>query len=265
MKQLRALKLFAFVILGLGAVLFADLGQALSETFLVPQENRMHSLVNQARSGNGLSTLPNDDGLRWMARRQASAMSARGHIYHNPSLAQDADQASLPWVALGENVGKGPSVEMIQQAFLASPTHRANVMKSDFNALGIGGTADPAATLYFAQVFAGLQQTAPPPQEPAPAPATQPPPPPPTEPPPPPTTPPATPQITAPPSPTSTTEVQGSSPSTEPTTEPRSTSEPASSDTDDDTGEADPTDRLGFFELIIGMLSRFFGKVAFWG
>lgn len=265
MKKLRALKLFAFVILGLGAVLFADLGQALGETFLVPQENRMHRLVNQARSSNGLNPLPNDDGLRWMARRQASAMSAKGYIYHNPSLAQEADQASLPWVTLGENVGKGPSTEAIHQAFLASPTHRANVMKPDFNALGIGGTADPDAVLYFAQVFAGLQPTAPASQEPAPAPASQPPPPPSTEPPAPATAPPATQQVTAPPTPTSTTEVQDASPSTGPTTEPTSTSEVSSSTGNTDTGEEDPTDRLGFLELIVGMLGKFFGKLTFWG
>lgn len=56
MRRLRALRLFVFVILGLGAVLFADLGQAIGETFAVPQENRMHGLVNQTRNDQGLGT-----------------------------------------------------------------------------------------------------------------------------------------------------------------------------------------------------------------
>lgn len=262
MKNLRALKLFTFVMLGLGIVLFADLGQALGETFLVPQENRMHALVNQTRNGNGLRALPNDDGLRWMARRQASAMSAKGYIYHNPSLARDADDASLPWVALGENVGKGPSVEAIQKAFVVSPTHVANIVNPDFNALGVGGTTDPDAILYFAQAFAGLQATPPPPEEPAPAPAT--------EPPPPPTAPPATPRVTVPPAtPASPTEVQGASPTAEPTTEPSSTTEPSPSaqpsTQQTDTAEGDPTERLGFLELIVGLLTKFFGKFSLWG
>lgn len=251
MKNLRALKLFTFVMLGLGIVLFADLGQALGETFLVPQENRMHALVNQTRNGNGLRALPNDDGLRWMARRQASAMSAKGYIYHNPGLARDADDASLPWAALGENVGKGPSVEAIQKAFVVSPTHVANIVNPDFNALGVGGTTDPDAILYFAQAFAGLQATPPPPEEPAP---------------PPPTAPPATPRVTvAPATPASPTEVQGTSPTAEPTTEPSSAIDPSPSTPQTDTAEGDPTERLGFLELIVGLLTKFFGKFSFWG
>lgn len=259
MNMIKALKLFTFVILGLGAVLLADLGQALGETFLVPQENQMHALVNQTRGARGRAPVENDDALRWMARRQSSAMTARGIIFHNSSLAQDADQASLPWVALGENVGKGPSVESIQAAFLASPTHLANIVKADYNALGVGGTADPQTLLYFTQVFAGLQQ-APPPPPPAP-PAPEPPSPAsPTDPPAPPVTAPPSPAETLEAGPTPTAEVQGNG--ADPT--PRTDGTTAGGTWGDEADE-DPAQRPGFFELIFAMLGRFAGKLAFWG
>lgn len=258
--MIKALKLFTFVILGLGAVLLADLGQALGETFLVPQENQMHALVNQTRGARGLGPVENDDALRWMARRQSSAMTARGVIFHNSSLAQDADQASLPWVALGENVGKGPSVESIQAAFLASPTHLANIVKADYNALGVGGTADPQTILYFTQVFAGLQQAAPPAPAPPAPPAPEPPAPaPPTDPPAPPVTAPPTPAEALEADPTPTTEVQGNGADPTPRTDGRTAAETSG----DESGE-DPTQRPGFFELIFAMLGRFAGKLAFW-
>jgi len=159
--RLRVLKLFAFVIVSFGAVTVADIGQAIGENFLVPQEDRMRDLVNQVRSGRGVRSLPDNDGLRWMARRQAQAMSAAGYIFHTPNLQGAADAQAMPWLSLGENVGKGPSVEAVHQAFLSSPGHLSNVVNPTFDAVGVGATADASQqALYFTQSFAHLERTA---------------------------------------------------------------------------------------------------------
>lgn len=171
MRRVLVLKLFVFVAMGLGAVLAADLGQAVAEGFLVPQEDAMHARVNEIRSSRGLDPVGNDTSLRWMARRQSQAMASVGYIFHNQDLAADADEAGLAWYTLGENVGRGDEWSRIQAAFEASPTHLGNVVNDRFDHLGVGGLADPAQTLYFTQNYAGLQAPAPPP-----APPTAPPP-----------------------------------------------------------------------------------------
>lgn len=254
--RLRVLRLFAFVAVGLAAVLFADLSQAIGENYLAPEENKMQSLVNQVRSSNGLAPLDNNTGLKWIARRQTQAMASAGYIYHSSDLGAQADQASLPWYTLGENVGQGPTTDAIHQAFLNSPTHRGNIVHRDFNALGIGAMADPNQILFFTQSFAGLEQApAPAPQQPA----QQPAPPQPQQDPAP--TPAQAPATNAPQAPTQApTEAPTSAPTVEPTTEPVETS---SVDSSADQG-AEPPERPSLIELLVAMFARFVDKIAFW-
>jgi uncharacterized protein YkwD len=42
------------------------------------------------------------------------------------------------WRVLGENIGVGNTVLSLQQAFLASPSHRDNVLSRTFVHLGVG-------------------------------------------------------------------------------------------------------------------------------
>ncbi len=253
MRTLRALKLFAFASMVLVAVLLADLAQAVGETLLVPQEDRMHALVNDTRAQAGRPALANNDALRWMARRQAQTMAMNGYIHHTPDLAAEANASALPWRSLGENVGKGPSTEDIFRAFLASPTHRDNVTHDGFNTLGVGATADAEAALYFTQSFAALEAptpapTAPAPSEPAPsepAPST-----------PAPSTPaPATPPATEEPRPVAEDTAEG----TTTTAEPRPDAAPAPA-----TSAVRPPERPSFWRLVSAMLGRFMTKLTFW-
>ena len=255
MRRLLALKLFAFVALGLGAVLGADLGQAIAESFLVPQEDAMHARVNQVRSSRGLDSVRNDTALRWMARRQSQAMASQGYIFHNQNLASDADSSGLPWYTLGENVGRGPESDQIQAAFESSPTHLQNIVNGRFNALGVGGLADPDQTLYFTQNYAGLEEAAvppppPPPDTAPPAPAA-----------PPPTAPGTTPEPTAPPAPVS-------SPDTTSEPEPVSAdTEVQSSDVDEQpvaSSEGTRPQRPSLIRVLLSMFAVLADKLSFW-
>ena len=257
MKRFRVLKLFVFVVLGLVAVLVADLGQALGETWLVPEENRMHAMVNDYRASRGLQRLDQNDALRWMGRRQSQEMAAAGSLFHNPSLAGDATSASLAWYALGENVGRGPDVDRIQSAFIASSTHHANLVHPSFTALGVGALADPASALFMTQVYAGLEAAPPPP----PAPIAQPPPPPP---PPPPPAPPA------PVPPTVAPAVAASTPAATPSTEVQGTRAPTPAATPEGEPRAGTTEdpqrpeRPSLIEMLLELATSFASKLAFW-
>jgi hypothetical protein len=151
------MRVFAFALLGLALAAAAEMSQAVAEGFLVPQEEQMHGLVNQTRASGGMRPLPPNDALRAVARRQAQAMAVAGYIFHTKDLAGQATAASLPWLALGENVGVGPSVEAVQNAFLNSAHHLENIVDPRFNALGVGATPDSKGALFFAQDFGALR------------------------------------------------------------------------------------------------------------
>lgn len=94
-------------------------------------------------------------------------MAADGHISHNPDLATQV----VGWTRLSENVGSGPTVDSIHRAFLDSPGHRANMLDTTVNAVGVG-VAYRGGILYVVQNYARLATTpAPPPPPPNRAPA----------------------------------------------------------------------------------------------
>ncbi len=154
----------------------AEISQAIAEGFLVAEENHMAALVNEHRTAHGQPGLRQDAALQMVARRQAQRMSAAGYIEHNPNLGAEAGSAVPDWLRVGENVGVGPSVVRVQDAFLASPAHHANIDKP-YTLVGLGAMAGGDGSLYFTQNFA---QTAdgPPPSPPRPLAAGPAPPPP---------------------------------------------------------------------------------------
>jgi hypothetical protein len=179
MRRLRSLKVVAGGVLMLVILAGAELSQALAEGFLIAEENHMTGLVNEHRAAHGQPGLRQDPALQMVARRQAQRMSAAGYIYHNPNLGAEAGSAVPNWVRIGENVGVGPSVVGVEDAFLASPPHHANIDKQ-YNLIGLGAVASGDGALYFTQNYAQTGAPVPPPPAPLPAARPAPPPPPPT-------------------------------------------------------------------------------------
>ena len=72
-------------------------------------------------------------------------------LFHNPDLASVT--ASENWYKLGENVGYGPTVDVLHQAFMDSAPHAANLLKDVYNYIGVGVTIDDGGTIWVAVVF----------------------------------------------------------------------------------------------------------------
>jgi hypothetical protein len=159
--KFRSFKVVASGGMMLAILVGAELSQAVAEGFLVAEENEMTGLVNRHRSLHGSRPLQQDAALQMVARRQAQRMAAAGYIYHTPDLAAEAGSAVPNWVRIGENVGIGPSVVSVQDAFLASPPHHDNIDKP-YNLIGLGAVAGNGGALFFTQNFAQTS-TAPPP------------------------------------------------------------------------------------------------------
>lgn len=108
------------------------------------------SAINSTRASNGLGSLKMDGGLQSHARKHTADMVAAGDIYHSSSGELRAAGGS-GWSKLGENVGMGGTVSSLHQAFMNSPSHRANIL-GDYNYAGIG-TDTKDGVLYVTVVF----------------------------------------------------------------------------------------------------------------
>jgi len=95
------------------------------------------SMVNDARVEEGLSPILRNHELEAEARSWSQVMADRGEIFHAPgeTIVNGRDH----WAWMGENVGVGPlDVEVMFDAFMASPPHREQVMRPYARLVGIG-------------------------------------------------------------------------------------------------------------------------------
>lgn len=106
--------------------------------------------INASRAANGLAALSVDGGLRNHARNHTQDMIDADEIYHSSSDELKA-AAGSGWSKLGENVGRGGTVDSLHKAFMDSAGHKANIL-GDYNYAGIG-TASSDGVLYVTVVF----------------------------------------------------------------------------------------------------------------
>ena len=106
--------------------------------------------INASRAANGLAALSVDGGLRSHARNHTQDMIDAGEIYHSSGDELKA-AAGSGWSKLGENVGRGGTVDSLHKAFMNSAGHKANIL-GDYNYAGIG-TASSDGVLYVTVVF----------------------------------------------------------------------------------------------------------------
>jgi uncharacterized protein YkwD len=132
----------------------------------------MLALTNQTRAQAGLPPLVWDQAAAGIASWWSGKMANSGTLSHNPYLAdQISSQDTANWSRLGENVGYGWSLQQLQDAFVASPGHYANIV-GDYNQVGIGVVTDGSGRIWVTLDFvkAPIAYVAPPP---APAPAVR--------------------------------------------------------------------------------------------
>ena len=111
-------------------------------------EARLLALTNQVRAANGLSPLTINGQITGVAQRWAGVLAERGVLSHNSSLPSQV----TGWKDLGENVGVGGTADAVHAGFLASPTHRANIVDPAFTQVGFG-VVRPDARIFVVVVF----------------------------------------------------------------------------------------------------------------
>lgn len=123
-------------------ILLSAVLSAHAQTGAIAAEQQLFVSVNRARRNQGLPGLKWNEALAVAARRHAGIMAQRGDAEHGfagePALASRAAQAGARFVWLSENVALGPRVEAIEAEFFRSPNHRANMLDSDMDSVGVG-------------------------------------------------------------------------------------------------------------------------------
>ena len=131
----RRINLRAGLIVTLVATFLAALAPATAQAAVDSSaEAQFVSLINQERAARGLAKLTVKSDLVQVARNHSADMAAKNDLYHNPNLGSDV----TGWQKVGENVGRGPSVSSIHDAFMNSSGHRANILDSDWTEVGVG-------------------------------------------------------------------------------------------------------------------------------
>jgi len=100
--------------------------------------------LNGLRAAHGLGSLTMTGDLTSIARQHSQAMAGQGRIVHNPGLTS----AVSNWQVVGENVGMGPSVGSLDQAFDNSPEHYANETNRAYTQVGIGAVTDGRGEIF---------------------------------------------------------------------------------------------------------------------
>ena len=105
-------------------------------------EKRIFEELNHERASYGLSALQWDDHAANAARAHAQLLAENGKLSH-----QFSGEASLPerlggtgarFTVSAENVARTEFLEDVHPALMRSSGHRANILSSSYNAVGIG-------------------------------------------------------------------------------------------------------------------------------
>ena len=151
-----------------------------NDSFSSGDESQLITLTNQARASAGLGALKVDATLRSIARWRSKDMAVRNYFDHaipNPpggKVFNEMDRRGYCYKVAGENIGwnnasDSTATQKIMNAFMGSPGHRANILGSKWDRIGIGAYKEANGNHYWTVLFADSCAGAPAPK-PKPAP-----------------------------------------------------------------------------------------------
>jgi uncharacterized protein YkwD len=116
---------------------------------------RMYRATNGSRLNNGVHKAYIHYTMSKLARQHSIAMANKGYIFHtaNPS---SFYLKGVRWSTWGENVGvTSGTIGGIEQAFMNSPDHRANILNRNFDRVAVGTYRDADGYLWVTVFFYG--------------------------------------------------------------------------------------------------------------
>ena len=133
------------------------------DTFSSTSESQLVALTNQARASAGLKALKVDSTLRSVARWRSKDMIDRNYFSHDiPGYGKVWDKLNAIgycYNVAGENIGWNNypddlATAAIQQSFMNSPGHRANILGKAWDVIGVGAYKGPTGKKMWTVLFA---------------------------------------------------------------------------------------------------------------
>jgi uncharacterized protein YkwD len=116
-------------------------------------EKQLRTYINEVRDKRGARELGMRAFLVRAARNHSRQMASTGQLVHSTDLASYA--GSRDWDILGENIGYGPSMEVLHDAFMDSPPHRKNQLNRRFRQMGVGMAVGDNGQIWVTVLFLG--------------------------------------------------------------------------------------------------------------
>jgi uncharacterized protein YkwD len=125
--------------------------------------------VNRSREEHGLPPLQLTDRLNEAAQNHAAHMFRNGYYAHVSPQGEDVQDryrkaGGSSWELVAENIARcegcrppptGATVQRLQEGWMNSPGHRANILRKGLTGFGFGIVLDAERGLYAVQTFAG--------------------------------------------------------------------------------------------------------------
>ena len=141
MQPLVARRVPTGVAVAVAVLTFAGVANAAPTTALTQAESSLLSAMNSARIANGLQPLQADTRLERAARGHSSEMLHSGTFAHGAFVAR-IRSVGVRTPRIGENLawstGGATIAHAIVAMWLASPEHRANLLRPGYLLVGVG-------------------------------------------------------------------------------------------------------------------------------
>ncbi|MDD4188322.1 MAG: LysM peptidoglycan-binding domain-containing protein [Bacilli bacterium] len=121
-------------------------------------ENKVFQLVNEKRKRIGLPVLTTDTKITNVAKIKSQDFIKNDYFSHNSpeygTLFEMLRTFGINFSAAAENIASGQNTaEEVIRHWMNSAGHRANILNSTFNKIGVGVAKDSNDNLYWTQIF----------------------------------------------------------------------------------------------------------------
>lgn len=122
-------------------------------------EAALLDLLTHERTSRSLQPLVADPVLAELAAVKSGELAEASGLSHiSPTLGAPAAMLThrgVQYRTFGENIGKGADVRSLHAMWMASPSHRANILNPNFNRVGIGLHAMLSGGVAATELFIG--------------------------------------------------------------------------------------------------------------
>jgi hypothetical protein len=122
-----------------------------------PDAERLARMITAARASVGLQPLARDPRLDAVARDHAVRMVRAGELAHEVGDGDPLDRlraAGIDATYAGENIAHASTLSLAHRSLWASPSHRANLLRREFDRVGIGVVRDERGDAWVVETLA---------------------------------------------------------------------------------------------------------------